>query len=202
MNVCYFDLDGTLIEYERSFSAIYETTLDRLGVEPSEAEAYTEAFFEALGNVDDPFARGISKTNVDVDPKKFSETLVEVESDSVRPKPDADKVLTSLIGEYRLGVLTNGVGRAQRAKLASAGLTTYFEDIVVSGEVGSRKPEPEIYRIAENRLCGDSYTFVADDLERDVEPAIDHGWTGIYFGESPVGDVRYAQSLTDVLEYL
>jgi HAD superfamily hydrolase (TIGR01549 family) len=182
MDVCYFDLDGTLIEYETSFSAIYEETLDKLGVEPFGIETYSEAFFEALGNVNDPFAVGISKTGIDVDPTRLSETFVEVESNSVRPKPGANDVLTSLTGVYHLGILTNGVGRAQRAKLTSAGLTSPFESIIVSGEVDVRKPYSGIYRIGENRLHGESYSFVADDLERDVKPAINCGWNGIYRG--------------------
>lgn len=55
-----------------------------------------------------------------------------------------------------------GVGRAQRGKLDAVDLTKYFNSIVVSGEVGVRKPEPEIYAIAEQRLPADQYVFVGE----------------------------------------
>jgi hypothetical protein len=56
----------------------------------------------------------------------------------------------------------------------------YFD---LSREVGVRKPETGIYRVAEERLSADDYAFVAGDLARDIRPAVERGWRGVYIGE-------------------
>ena len=184
----YFDLDGTLVEYDATFSTVYETALDRLGVEPSDEAVFSETFFEVVGDVDDPFATAIEATDVDVDSMAFSDSIVAAEIEHVRQKPGAVEVLETLSGRVRLGVLTNGVGRAQRGKLEAAGLSPYVDTVVVASEVDAWKPDPEIYRIAEDRLPGESYAFVADDLERDLLPALERGWHGIYLDSDSMAE--------------
>jgi HAD superfamily hydrolase (TIGR01549 family) len=183
---CYFDLDGTLVEHDAPFEEIFAAALDRLGVDDHgrrECEAYSEAFFDLLGEADDPFAAGIARTDVAVDPDAFSEALVVAESERTSAVDGASDVLDAVGAEYRLGLLTNGVGAAQRAKLDAVGLGDRFETVVVSGEVGVRKPEAGIYRVAEERLPADGYAFVADDLARDVRPAVERGWRGVHVEE-------------------
>lgn len=202
VRACYCDLDGTLVRYETPFAAIYTAALNDLGVEARGLEAYNDAFFAALGEAEDPFAAAISQVDVDVRPDAFSDALVEAEAARVAPTADADATLEAIGEEYRLGVLTNGVGRAQRAKLDAAGLAEHFETVVVSGEVGVRKPDHEVYRIAEDRLPAASYTFVADDLDRDVRPATGCGWRGVYVGEEQPDDVACRRRFAGVADVL
>jgi putative hydrolase of the HAD superfamily len=56
-----------------------------------------------------------------------------------------------------------------------------FDDIVISGEVGLRKPEPEIFHLAAERigLRAEDCVFV-DDLELNVEGARALGMTAIH----------------------
>ena len=201
MDACYFDLDGTLVEYDVPYPTIYETALERLGVEPRRSSPFSERFFEVFGAVDDPYAVAIESTAVDVDPTAFSETIVETEIEHTEAVTGSNEVLETLSDEYRLGVLTNGLGPVQRAKLEAVGLDAPLETIVVADEVDAWKPEPTIYRVAEDRLPADSYTFVADDLERDVVPAIDCGWRGVYVGTS-ASEVDTAQANLTSIERL
>ncbi|WP_017626447.1 HAD family hydrolase [Nocardiopsis chromatogenes] len=55
-----------------------------------------------------------------------------------------------------------------------------FDAVVISGEVGMRKPEPEIFRMAAERggLRPQECVFI-DDLEHNVAAAIELGMTGI-----------------------
>lgn len=59
-------------------------------------------------------------------------------------------------------------------------LESLFETIVISGEVGLRKPDPEIYRLTAERLDlqPESCVFI-DDLDRNVEAAEQVGMLGI-----------------------
>lgn len=200
MDALYVDLDGTLVEYTAPFEAIYDTAVAGLDGTPADVEAYSEAFFDVLGeagargsaarssggrgaSTSNPFAAAIAATDATVDPDAFSAAMVEAEREHVAPVDGARQVLDELGDDYRLGVLTNGFGPAQRGKLEAAGLADAFETVVVSGEVAVWKPEPGIYEIAEERLPADSYAFVADDLDRDVRPAVECGWRGVYVGE-------------------
>ena len=60
-------------------------------------------------------------------------------------------------------------------------LEVHFDDLVLSGEVGLRKPDPAIYRLAAQRLGvrPDDCVFV-DDLERNVEVASELGMVGVH----------------------
>jgi putative hydrolase of the HAD superfamily len=60
-------------------------------------------------------------------------------------------------------------------------LEIHFDDLVLSGAVGLRKPDPAIYRLAAQRLgvAPDDCVFV-DDLERNVEVASELGMVGVH----------------------
>jgi epoxide hydrolase-like predicted phosphatase len=56
-----------------------------------------------------------------------------------------------------------------------------FDTVVISGEVGLRKPEPEIYRLVARRLrlAPEQCVFV-DDLRANVRGAVDVGMVGVH----------------------
>lgn len=57
-----------------------------------------------------------------------------------------------------------------------------FDAVVISGEVGMRKPEPAIYRLAAERLGVDASECVfVDDLGTNVKGAVALGMVGIKF---------------------
>ncbi|MCD9142392.1 HAD family hydrolase [Streptomyces albireticuli] len=62
------------------------------------------------------------------------------------------------LGELRaagwsLGVITNGAVDIQQAKLKQTGLLGAFDMVCISGEVGVRKPSPEIFEAAARRCA-------------------------------------------------
>lgn len=70
----------------------------------------------------------------------------QVLSDSV------EEVLKELKKHYLLGVLSNGSSKSQHAKLHHTGLEKYFDCVIVSGDYGIDKPNPEIFQIACDKL--------------------------------------------------
>jgi epoxide hydrolase-like predicted phosphatase len=62
-----------------------------------------------------------------------------------------------------------------------AGWDSLFDEVVISGEVGLRKPEPEIYLLVAGRLGArpDECVFV-DDLPANVHGAVATGMVGIH----------------------
>ena len=84
-----------------------------------------------------------------------------------------------------IGILTNGPSYKQRGKIAALGITPWFppEWIIVSGEVGTDKPEPDIFRLAEkiSGKSGKELLYIGDSPELDIIPAADLGWKTVWF---------------------
>jgi putative hydrolase of the HAD superfamily len=65
-------------------------------------------------------------------------------------------------------------------------LRAHFDTLVISGEVGLRKPDPAIYRLAAERLeLSPSACAFVDDLPRNVEAARDVGMYGVHHTDVP-----------------
>ena len=71
------------------------------------------------------------------------------------------------------GIVTNGTS-TQHTKIGSCGLEGLTECVVVSEEVGCRKPDPAIFRLALDYLGrppGRDVLFVGDDVAADISGA-------------------------------
>jgi putative hydrolase of the HAD superfamily len=81
-----------------------------------------------------------------------------------------------------LGVVTNGEGEPQRAKLAAIGLSEHFEVVVASGEEGVAKPDAGIFALACERLGAEREltVHVGDRLDLDAEGAVAAGLRGVW----------------------
>jgi HAD superfamily hydrolase (TIGR01509 family) len=53
-------------------------------------------------------------------------------------------------------------------------------DVLYSAGLGVAKPDPEYFRIADERLGADEVVFI-DDALSNVEAARTHGWTAIHY---------------------
>jgi len=94
--------------------------------------------------------------------------------------------LSSSQPETVLGVVTNGEGDPQRAKLAAIGLEDRFAVVVASGEVGVAKPDPAIFALACERLGVQPAhaAHVGDRLDLDAQAAAAAGLLGIWLDRS------------------
>ena len=81
-----------------------------------------------------------------------------------------------------LGVVTNGEGEPQRAKLAAIDLGNRFRVVVASGEEGVAKPDAEIFALACERLGvrQEQTAHVGDRLDLDAEGAAAAGLRGVW----------------------
>jgi putative hydrolase of the HAD superfamily len=89
---------------------------------------------------------------------------------------DVAPCLSSLAG-LRLGVITNGDGDQQRAKLAALGLTARFDVVIVSGDAGYAKPDPRIFHLAAGQLglLPEQCLYVGDRRDTDALGALSAG---------------------------
>jgi putative hydrolase of the HAD superfamily len=82
-----------------------------------------------------------------------------------RLQPGVYESLARIGAQYRLGMVTNGTGVMQRAKLSALGLEGLFDPLIISEEVGFRKPDPRAFELAVASwgLLPETVLFVGDD---------------------------------------
>jgi putative hydrolase of the HAD superfamily len=108
--------------------------------------------------------------------------LVERRSRQV-PLAHAHETLQTLRRHAKLVLVTNGASCLQREKLSASSLDRYFDQIVVSGDIGVGKPDSEIFVRALN-AAGVQRTeavMVGDNLDRDIQGARRAGVAAIWF---------------------
>ena len=84
----------------------------------------------------------------------------------------AKEVLNELEVRYPMLLVSNFYGNL-RTVLNEFGLTKYFSEIIESAEVGIRKPDPEIYKLAINKLGlePEEVIIIGDSYKNDINPA-------------------------------
>jgi putative hydrolase of the HAD superfamily len=88
--------------------------------------------------------------------------------------PGTREMLENLGERYRLGLLSNFThGPAARSIMELLGLTACFEVLLISGEVGYRKPHPLVFnRLAQELGARPGETlYVGDDPLADIDGA-------------------------------
>ena len=96
-----------------------------------------------------------------------------------------DRVLESLASRYRLLLLSNTNHLHFEMIREKYKLIRYFDDLILSYEVHSMKPEPAIYQAAIERSgCRPEECFYTDDIGGFVEAAKREGIDAVQF-ESP-----------------
>ncbi len=111
----------------------------------------------------------------------------------------------------KIGLLSNcpaSLGTARRKLMKTLGILEFFDAIILSGEVGSRKPEREIFEITLTKLGikeARRVIHVGDDLTADVQGAKNAGLIPVLFdpqGLHSVEDVITIRKMPDILDIL
>ena len=101
----------------------------------------------------------------------------------VRIDEHARSVLETLHGKYKLGIVSNfAIPECVFKLLERDDLAGFFDVVVVSGAVNKRKPRPEIFQNALEKLGVDakSTVFVGDTVDADIQGPRDMGMKTIY----------------------
>jgi len=84
--------------------------------------------------------------------------------------PGVKEVLTQLSPQYLMAAVSDGQSAWAMPELHSVGLSGYFEPVIVSGDLGFRKPDVRIFRLALDGLemGSQEVLFVGNDMYRDI----------------------------------
>ncbi len=136
-----------------------KSTVDFYSGRPSDGmrQARFEYFLQSLGLTTD-YAEAITKEYMSAYPSIHA------------PMPGAVKAVKAIAERFSVGLITNGLPDIQYEKLKMIGLRGVFSVIVLSEEVGIRKPDPRIFAIAADLMgfAPVECLYVGDSYSHDV----------------------------------
>ncbi|MHB8659140.1 MAG: HAD family hydrolase [Solirubrobacteraceae bacterium] len=96
-------------------------------------------------------------------------------------RPD-EEMLSAVAGARRAGIRTGLISNSWGTSRYDRGhLTELFDGVVISGQVGIRKPAPEIYELGAERIGLDPSACVfVDDLAFNLRPAAELGMATVH----------------------
>lgn len=211
-----FDLDDTLVEYEKTTQEMLEATYEKLEIEPIfSASAYVSRFDEFLDESEDLTRVRANCFGALAEERGYDRTIGQEMADvysrirdpaGVQCIEGATEALDALSAEFSMGIVTNGPPQIQRPKIESVGLDQWTDTVVCGGFDTPAKPSAEPFDLALDRLgaSADEAVVVGNSLQSDIAGARAAGITSVWIptSEETPGDIRpdyHVNSLTDLL---
>ncbi|MBQ7797466.1 MAG: YjjG family noncanonical pyrimidine nucleotidase [Lachnospiraceae bacterium] len=194
--VLLFDVDGTLLDFDKAEAEGIEGLLKHFDVPVTEENKHkyhltNKRYWEALerGEITRDqvlslrFEEYFGDFGIQVNGAKVDDLYRQYLNASAVLIDGAIDLLEYLKGKYPLYIVTNGVAETQYNRLAKSGLDKYFDGIFISEEANAQKPQPEFFeycfekmgrRDVEHMLIiGDSLT---SDMRGGNNAGIDTMW--------------------------
>ena len=180
----FFDLDNTLLDFDRGEAHALSRAFRQFGIDPTPAVlaryhdinlSQWELLEEGKLTKDQVLTRRFdllfAELGVGCDSQEVCdlyESFLAEEHDFI---PGALELLEALSPRYSLHLATNGASTVQRRRLADAGILPYFQNIFISEEVGFHKPSPAFFLACFAAIPGFDHTsalMVGDSLTSDI----------------------------------
>lgn len=123
--------------------------------------------------------------------------------------PGTVELLQYLRPKYRLYILSNGFTELQSKKMKTAHILHYFDDIILSEDIGCNKPHPAIFKHALEKTASkvEESIMIGDMLETDIAGAANVGMEQIYLNRKgdktdKIHPTYEVNSLTEIMGIL
>ena len=119
--------------------------------------------------------------------------------------PGAAEACQALSGHIPMYIITNGLGYAQKRRLAESGITSWVDGVFISGQIGAEKPSKAFFDAVEARLGAldrDTTLVIGDSLTSDIAGAVNAGFDSLWITRGkPAPDVTpYTYCLSSFAE--
>ncbi|MEK5235010.1 YjjG family noncanonical pyrimidine nucleotidase [Paenibacillus sp. FSL L8-0470] len=195
--VILFDADDTLFDYGMAEGQAFLNVFAHFGL-PTGAEEYAVSYREinqALwkdleqGRITsaalrvERFNRLFARHKLEYSPEAFSEVYLRFLGEGTYLIQGAVELCGGLTG-CRLAIITNGIKDVQLSRIQGSPLCNTFEQIIISEEAGSQKPEPGIFDYAFAKLGitdKSKVLIVGDSLTSDIQGGMNYGIDTCWF---------------------
>ncbi len=117
--------------------------------------------------------------------------------------PGVKEMLEGLSKKYTLAIVANAITNVSRLALQKLDLTKYFDYIVLSRDLGVRKPDLEIFIFALRSMWikGSEAVHVGDSLEDDIQGGKNAGMTTVWIkGKEEVTNIQPDYVISKITE--
>jgi len=212
-----FDIDGTLLDDEAAVAAGVRALHASTGAILS-LEQFASAWQAALDRYFDLFASGgigfleqrrarirdvVDASLDDAAADALFDVYLHAHEQAWALYEDVLPCLETL-ESHRLGIVSNGLGSQQRAKLEQTGILGRFDPIVISDDVDLRKPDPAIFLRACSAagVAPHDAVHVGDRYGADAVGARSAGLTGVWLDRAGARqDKHEAPVVSNLVEF-
>jgi putative hydrolase of the HAD superfamily len=129
------------------------------------------------------FVRFFQELRVEGPAVEFGDKYLERAPRKTNLMPGAFEVIQDLAAHFPLYILTNGFDDIQYVKIEGAGMRGFFQEIITSQQVGTKKPNPLFYEYALSRagIQAEDALMIGDHVEADVRGALNVGIPAIHY---------------------
>ncbi|MCD4706575.1 MAG: HAD family hydrolase [Candidatus Sabulitectum sp.] len=195
-----FDFDGTLVDFVESDIAVLKYVCGQANPDCA-VDEFIDAAIEGIMQFHELVERKeinpllmhhyrLSRAFVRME-MDWDDCFVDLYKSQLLKKTKAytgvRQLLRSLPGRAKLGIITNAYNAAlQRERIEASGLEQFFQEILIAGEVGIAKPDPEIFLLMSRKLnvFPEECLFIGDSIHYDIKGAHSAGMKTVLYGKS------------------
>ncbi len=128
------------------------------------------------------FTRGLPTRKLEQLPGLLAETYRAASRFRLQPYPGVVDTIRQLHQKYHLAIVSDGQTAYAVPELNAVGLAGYFDPIIISGDVGVRKPHERLFTdaLTAMKMKPSEVLFVGNDMYRDVYGAKRVGMTTVF----------------------
>lgn len=186
-----FDIDGTLFDFKKAEDNALRMTTEAYGI------PLDDKFLETYLPINRGLWNGFEQGEVTLHTvlySRFSRTFeaLDIHCDGIAFEDDyqenlgkgffwlenGENVCRQLSKNHDLYIITNGVARTQRSRLAGTSLGTMVKDVFISEELGVRKPQKEFFDQVKEGIPDfrqETALVIGDSLNSDILGGINAG---------------------------
>jgi putative hydrolase of the HAD superfamily len=220
----FFDLDHTLWDFDKNSMLAFKRVFKKFEIE-IEFESFIEVYepinlaywkkYREEQVTKETLRRGrliesFEKFNVEYSIQKIDEM-----ADSYIEELPFDNhlfdgtlaILDYLTVRYQLHIITNGFEEVQYKKLKNSGIYHYFSTITTSEEVGVKKPNPKVFKMALKKANANpnQSIMIGDSFEADILGAKNIGMNTLFYNyrnEIIPSDFNFINTLSEIKSHL
>jgi 2-haloacid dehalogenase len=192
-----FDADGTLFDFHLGETTALRLATRKHGFEYSSYlhDVYNAISAELWGQFErgettlknlrvSRFERLFSELGIDAEPESFNVDFMDDLGLQTQLLPGAEEVIRDLSARFRLLLATNGIAVVQRPRFARSSIRKYFEDVVISDEIGVAKPQAGFMEEAFSKMGEpprSEVLMIGDSLSSDIAAGVNYGVDTCWF---------------------
>ncbi|MBH0359952.1 HAD family hydrolase [Bacillus toyonensis] len=207
-----FDLDGTLLDRRQSLEQFIRDQYNRFAFHLINIEKfeYCSRFLELDNNgytwKDKVYSTLLCEYNITtLTPEQLLHDYITNFRHHCIPFPNMHELLQQLKQlNIKIGIITNGFTEFQMSNLQALNIHTYTNTILVSEAEGIKKPHPEIFKRALQKLNvkAEECLYVGDHPENDALGSEQVGILGVWKRDLFWGDFEHSRVIDDLLDVL